>query len=171
MFLKLNERFYDLPYQQLDRQVSYGEAIEYFNVDIDPLKVIKVIPARYVKDFHLAVMKINQPIPPHTDSEIKTTINFYVETEPCITTFYEPNPDAPVAQIENQTNGVLFNKKDLKEWKSFIAVPGDAWCLDVTKPHSVDPVTELTSRTAITLATGKYNFEQVCNMLTETRSL
>jgi len=171
MFVKLSERFTDIPYQQLGKQVSYGEAIEYFDVELNPLQVVKVIPPRYVRDFHIAVMKINQPIPPHTDSEIKTTINFYMQTEPCVTTFYEPNEAAPVSQIENQTNGVLFNKKDLKEWKSFIATPGEAWCLDVTKPHSVDPVTTMTDRVAITLATGKYNFEQVCNMLTETRSL
>jgi hypothetical protein len=34
-------------------------------------------------------MTINRGIPPHTDSDILTTINFYLDTDGCDTVYYE----------------------------------------------------------------------------------
>jgi len=168
MHQKLKTKFNNLEFFPMGKQISYGGAIEYFDVEIDPLSVIKVIPPRYVKDFYLSMMQINQAIPPHTDSEIKTTINFYVKTKPCRTVFYETKPEFSISQIESQTNGYVFDPEGLTEVSSFVAEVGDAWCLDVTNPHAVEPINGLDERVAICMGTPKYNYEQVCRMLAET---
>ena len=57
-------------------------------------------------------MTINHPIPPHTDTEIITTINFYMETGGAKTVFYEPIVDSPrTTQIKNQTDGFIYFKE------------------------------------------------------------
>ena len=58
-------------------------------------------------------MTIDCGIPPHTDSDIKVTINFYIRTDNCRTVYYKLLSDNPKKyQIENQTNGFIFDKND-----------------------------------------------------------
>lgn len=172
VFVKLPKHIGGVEYRQKDIQVSYEGAIEYFDVDLPKRQyILDLIPARYQKDFVLALMKINQPIPPHTDSQIKCTINIYLQTEPCMTEFYRVKPGATIYQVKNQTNGVLFDKKDLESEGGFIAAVGDIWVLNVMEPHSVEPVNEMTERVAITLATADHTFDEVIEMLSETGNL
>jgi hypothetical protein len=116
-------------------------------------------------------MDISGEVTPHTDSEIKCTINFYLEPGNYMTKFFDVKEDAKISQIENQTTGFLFDKKGLRHSGTFIANAGDGWLLDVTKVHSVEPYKEVTRRTAICLATDKYDYDQVAQMLFETGHL
>jgi hypothetical protein len=113
-------------------------------------------------------MDISGEVTPHTDSEIKTTINFYIEPGYYMTKFFDVKEGATISQIENQTNGFLFDKKDLIHKGTFIANAGEAWLLDVTQVHSVEPYKEVTRRTAICLATDKHGYDAVAQMLFET---
>jgi len=54
---------------------------------------------------------------------------------------------------------------------SFIANQYDAWVLDVSQPHSVKPIGDITERLGLSLATNTYNYDDVCNMLHETGNL
>jgi hypothetical protein len=136
----------------------------------DAEKLLSVIPTRYWDDFHLTVMTINRAIPPHTDTEIITTINFYIETGGARTVFYDPAVDNPrTVQIENQTDGYIYYLEDLKEVGSFIAKDLEVWCLDVKKIHAVEGNVSL--RKAITLGTFKHKYEDVVEMFKETGCL
>jgi len=172
MFAKLKVNLGKLEYSQLDKQIDYGNVISYFNVALPKLdEVMGVIPEKYRSAFSMSVMKINAGVPAHTDSGIKTTINFYVKTPPCKTQFYRTPVEPTTYQILNQTNGVLFDEKDLEATGSFVAEEGDVWVLDVTKPHSVQPLEDLEERVAVTLATNTYYFDEVCSMLNDTGNL
>jgi len=168
MFRKLAKQFYNLDYRQGNKQVSYGDVISYFDAELTAGGVFFVIPLRYRPDFHLAVMNITDAVPPHTDSEIKCSINFYVEPETCETKFYRPDGDVATHQIENQTTGQIYEKEHLVCTGGFVAKKGDAFLLDVTKIHSVEPLFDMKQRTAITLCTDKYDYDQVSEMLYET---
>ena len=138
----------------------------------DAEKLYAVLPRRYWNDFHLTIMTINARIPPHTDTEIVTTINFYIETDNCRTQFYRPTTAEPRRyQIENQTDGYIFEETDLEPTGSFIAQPGEVWVLDVKSIHSVEPLGLIQLRKSVTLGTHLHEYEAVVEMLKETGNL
>ncbi len=168
MYIKLNQKFDKFQYDEGKSQVNYAGIIEYNDFVLKQGGVLFVLPRKVRHEFQTSVMKIRGPVPPHTDSEIKCTINFYIQTELCITKFYRLSGPATTCQVENQTNGFIYNKEDLVCIGNFIANPGDAWLLDVTKIHAVDPLYNLKERVALTVCTDKYSYEDVKEMLHET---
>jgi hypothetical protein len=102
-----------------------------------------------------------------------TTINFYINTSNCLTQFYSLKTDTPrTHQIENQTDGHLFSIHDLNVEDSFVASPGEVWLLDVTKPHSVQPLQAgPVDRVALVLQSRKFNFKETVAMLQATGNL
>jgi hypothetical protein len=171
MFERLNQKFCNLDYNELDEQISYGGMISYNHIEIKKGGVLYTLPMKYRQDFTVSLMKINDAVPPHTDSEIKCTINFYIKPELCITKFYRPFKETESYQVPNQTNGKVYNKKDLICIGNFIAQPGDAWLLDVTQIHAVVPVFPIKERLAISVCTDKHTYEEVKQMLHETGNL
>jgi hypothetical protein len=150
-----------------------GQGIDYKKIwSPDVEKLMSVIPKRYWGDFHLTVMTINREIPPHTDTDIITTINFYLDTGGDIDTiFFEPKVETPRKfQIENQIDGYIFNKDDLTEVARFKANALECWILDVKKIHSVEGnVTGI--RKAVTLGTFVHDYNAVVEMFKETGCL
>ncbi|NDC95835.1 hypothetical protein EB118_14540 [bacterium] len=129
-------------------------------------KVLKLIPREYRHLFSVLWMEINYSyIPPHTDSDILTVINIYIITDDAVTTFYFPNATAKSVQIENQTNGCIYNVNDLFPCAQFKAQSGEAWVLDVTTPHSVKTSGE-TTRCAYCIQTSKMDYHDVVKILT-----
>ena len=174
MFTKINYEF-SKPIYAVTQGLNTFTGIDKKGIDYkkiwspEPEVMYRILPERYWEDFHLTVMTINREIPPHTDSDILTTINFYIETDDCKTVYYEPiSNDLKTFQIENQTNGFIYKKEQLKEVGSFVAQPMEVWLLDVKNIHSVESDKEQPFRKAVTLGTKKYNFDDVCNMLKET---
>ena len=168
MFRILKKQFNNLDYVQGGKQISYGDVITYYDAELAGGGVFYTIPLRFRHDFHLSLLKINGPVPPHTDSEVKTSINFYIEPGDYRTTFYTPEPKAVKRQIENQTNGYIFSQEELANRGSFVAKPGDAYLLGVDKVHDVQGSGE---RTLLCLATDKYDFYEVLHMLVETENV
>jgi hypothetical protein len=172
MYCKLNKTFQIPIYAVTDGLKTFtGEndkGIDYKKIWSPESEFIYgVLPERYWNDFHLTIMTINRDIPAHTDTEIITTINFYIKTDNCRTVFFEPIVEEPRKfQIKNQTDGYIFNEEDLKEIDSFVAKDNEVWVLDVKKIHSVQG--NPTLRKAITLGTRIHNYEAVCEMLKET---
>jgi hypothetical protein len=167
MFMKLNKQFNGISYSSRDMEVSYAGIIGYFSVNDLKVDLLKVIPESYRDAFSVSEMKIVDAVPPHTDSGVKTVINFYVRPSNYRTVFFKG--DSPTYQVPNQTNGQMFYRENLTELESFVAQEGDAFCLDVTVPHAVDSLNDVPKeRIAICISTGEYDFEQVCNMLCDT---
>ena len=165
MFRILKRSFQNLDYVQGGKQISYGDVITYYDAELAGGGVFYTIPLRYRPDFCLSLLKITGPVPPHTDSEVKTSINFYIEPGNYTTTFYTPEPKAVKRQIENQTNGYIFQQHELANRGSFVAKPGDAYLLGVDRVHDVQGSGE---RTLLCLATDKHDFYEVLHMLVET---
>jgi hypothetical protein len=122
-FIKLKNKFIISDYSVQQLRVGYGKKdndkfkgiwysdVEYQNKDT----IFDSIPARFRPYFAMRVMEVNTRIPPHTDSRIVSTINFYIKTDQCLTQFYKFKSENPTTtQVENQTDGFLFNVEDLK---------------------------------------------------------
>jgi hypothetical protein len=170
-YTKLKDFFEYKDYAQTELINSYGtngKGLFYFSIDDTNAHLFDCIRAPFRKHFYITVLKINIPfVPPHTDSNIKASINFYIQTNNCKTTFYDiKNPNFQERKIKNQTNGSIFNIEDLNETSSFIAKDNEAYLLDVTKPHSVLSLSGTTSeRIAICLQTLTLSYEETLTVL------
>jgi len=169
-FKKLDIKI-DIPnYEVGKKQLEYGIDIDdkfnglwYSNLKIN--EQINLIPEKYKSDFYLLFLEANSFILPHSDSGPTAVINFYIETNNCATQFYEIKNNAEPYQIENQTDGCVYNLDDLIETESFIAQPGDVYILDVSKIHSVIPLdNNEINRKAICFSTDSLNFNEVKSM-------
>jgi methionine synthase I (cobalamin-dependent) len=178
MFCKVNYQFEKPLYvvtEGLKRFTGHeGRGIDYKKIwSPDVEKLMSIIPKRYWGDFHLTVMTINRDIPAHTDTDIITTINYYLDAggDNIDTIFFESKVDNPKKfQIENQIDGYIFEKEDLVEVGRFRAKPMECWVLDVKKIHSVDGnVTGV--RKAVTIGTFIHSYEAVVEMIKETGCL
>jgi hypothetical protein len=168
MFRKLKNKFSNLKFESGKEQVSYGGVITYQDAKLAEPSVFDVIPERFRSDFCLSVMTIVGEVPPHTDSEIKCTINFYTHPSMYITRFFIPTGELTSYQVENQTNGAVYGRDNLACTGAFFATPGEAYLLDVTQIHAVDAVSTPEVRIAVCLGTDKYNYNEVSEMLNET---
>ena len=96
-----------------------------------------LVPSMYRRDFQISLMSINRDILPHTDSNVRTVINFYLKAGGYVTSFCEPLARAKSFQLPTQTNGVVYDFNDVSANESFVAEDGDLYVLDVTKLHCV----------------------------------
>jgi len=171
MFTRLEKTFEKPLYAITDPLKSFkgdnGKGIDYKKIwSPEAEKLYGILPRRYWQDFHLTIMTIDCIIPPHTDTEIITSINFYLQTEGCKTIFYKPkNNDLKTIQVKNQTNGHIYFEEDLIEVDSFIAKDFEIWLLDVTQIHGVQGNFNL--RKALTLGTFIHKYEDVLKMIKE----
>ena len=171
MYFKKLDIEIDIPsYEIGERAIEYGIGINnkftglwYSNLNIKD--EVNLIPEEYASNFYLHFLEANSYILPHSDSGPTAVINFYIETNNCATQFYEIKNNAEPYQIENQTDGCVYNLDDLIETESFIAQPGDVYILDVSKIHSVIPLdNNEINRKAICFSTSSLNFNEVERM-------
>lgn len=180
-FVKLKKNLDIGQYSIHETHSSYGliidgtfRGIKYSSVKTDiEQQLFELIPEQHRCHFIVAAMEVNVKIPPHIDSKITATINFYIKTDNCLTQFYSLNTRKPkTKQIENQTTGHLFEIEDLEEVDNFIAKPGEIWVLDVSKPHSVIPCEDGDiNRVALCLQNRKFNFDEILELLKSTGNL
>lgn len=180
-FIKLKNKFLIGDYQKVGTKNEYGMntpigfvGIKYSYIDLQNSNdLLKIIPEEYQKDCTLSVMDLNYQIPPHTDSDIEAIVNFYIKTDNCVTQFYKiKNEDYSTSQVTNQTDGFIFDPKDLIETDSFIAEDGDAYLLNVSQPHSVITTkTSFVNRKAICLQIKYRSFEEAKQMLITTNQI
>lgn len=158
MFCKLKDNFVVDGYTIKNIQTSFlkgDKGIVYHNVDFDKFNIFDILPKKYEDYFFATLMCINTEIPPHTDSDIKSTINIYLKTDNCLTQFYKFKTNTPkTEQVDNQTDGFIFDESDLEKTSSFIAKPNEAWLLDVSQPHSVIPQGEFKDRMAVAISSS-----------------
>jgi hypothetical protein len=155
-FCKLNRNFVINDYEIKGIQNSFlkgDKGIVYHHVEFDKFNIFDIVPKQYKDHFFVSLMCINTEIPPHTDSSIKSTINIYLKTDNCLTQFHKfKNNTVKTEQVDNQTDGFIFDESDLEKTTSFIAKPNEAWLLDVSRPHSVIPQGEFKDRMAVAIS-------------------
>jgi hypothetical protein len=181
MFLKLKNLFYIDDFNKLDLRIKYGSVVnnvfkglKYHNVDVGSCVTLlySPIPERFRKDFFIYTIEANSSISPHIDSNVKAVINFYLKPSNCATNFYKIKAASETYKLAGQTTGSMFKKSSLNFIDGFVAKENEAWLLDVTHPHSIDPLSsDPVDRFAITVQTLKYSFDQVKDMLLETNNI
>jgi hypothetical protein len=162
-----------------DSDYFYG--IRYYSAKSDLLdEMYQLLPGRVHQDFYSAVMIINDDIPPHTDMVDSAALNCYMEPGDYFTNFYEHKPDAKKTEfqgrgpdmdrVENTDHnpGHVYNKAQLIQTGSFQAKPFDIYLIDNRCIHEVaNNSVDKPTRRVLQLATDKYSFEQVCEMIAE----
>jgi len=120
----------------------------------------QIIPEKIKHLFRVNHLRINCAVRPHIDHGPRTSINIYLKTNKCKTTFY--------SFIDNSKRKTIpLNVNNLKEEGSFVARDGEIWMLDVSKPHGVIPLdNNFDERTAICLQTT-LSFQTVLNFLND----
>jgi hypothetical protein len=170
MFCKLNTKFKNLAYTEGKERVSYDGIISYLDLNNLNKNILNILPTKYHNLFTVSLMKINNEVPPHTDSGSKVVINFYIKAGNYKTSFYDGY--AKSYQVENQTNGKVFEKGGLTALSSFVAKDGDIYCLNVDKIHGVDCLDLIpTERIAVCISSDSFSYDEVCNMLKETNAI
>jgi hypothetical protein len=178
VFTKLNIK-HTLEYNgENDTYLFYGSVINgnkvgygALNVDSEETKkvIMSIIPVKYQNDFAIDMIEIfGGELPPHSDANIITAINFYLDTADGVTTFYKPKQNVSLRQenIMNETSGYVYNVEDLDIVSSFVAQSGDVYLLDVSSIHSVktDPNK---IRRAYALKSKRYDYYQTLQILKE----
>ena len=157
-FKKLNLNFTPPEFQLGEREMEYGLNIDnefrgiwYSGIKENPdFELKKYIPEKYRNNFVVQLLEIN----------------FYIETDKCLTQFYEIKKGSKPFQIDNQTDGCVYDLKDLDKADSFIARPGDVYILDVSKVHSVIPLgEEKINRKAFCLSSSELNFKELVEIM------
>ena len=170
MFCKLNTKFKNLAYTEGKERVSYDGIISYLDLNNLNKNILDILPTKYHNLFTVSLMKINNEVPPHTDSGSKVVINFYIKAGNYKTSFYDGY--AKSYQVENQTNGKVFEKGGLTALSSFVAKDGDIYCLNVDKIHGVDCLDLIpTERIAVCISSDSFSYDEVCNMLKEANAI
>jgi hypothetical protein len=156
-------------YGKLIDNTFYG--ISYNHVTtVDQHEIFKIIPNKYKNKFLLNFMTINTSIRPHTDNNLTAVVNFYIKAGFGRTIFYDFNTTNPIRmkKYKIQTNGDIFDINDLVEVDSFVAKDGEAYILDITKPHGVEMPNGSNIRLAYALHTKTYSYADVCEMIKST---
>lgn len=111
----------------------------YLKPETEQLILQKLVPQEYRHLFEVSLMVINTNyVSPHTDSGISIVINYYIETGDATTIFWkQKHENARTFKIKNQTDGSIYDEKDLKAVGYFKANKNDVWLLDVDQIHSV----------------------------------
>jgi hypothetical protein len=158
-FCKLKNSFDIGKYTVLEEQNFFGEedkskGIWYYHVDFPKKQeLLNLIPEKYHKDISITLMKINMEIPIHTDTGIKSTLNFYIKTNDCLTQFYKTTENTKFNRIDPHPEaGFLFDEDEVIRTHSFVAQDNEAWILDVSKPHSVKLGGNFKERLAIAMS-------------------
>lgn len=168
-FQKINLSYNIDQIEYSDELYSYGNGnIKFFKISqyLEDL-LFSLIPNNYQNYFKGTCMRINgNYIRPHTDSDRIVAVNFYIKTPKAITTFWKLKEDyvSHPVQVKGQTNGHVYEYKDLKLHKTFISNPMDLYVLDVTQIHSVfNPTSQ--ERIAYNLASNSISYKETLEIL------
>jgi hypothetical protein len=101
----------------------------------DAAKAFQVVPERYRSHFYLALMEINTFIPPHIDTGVLATINFYIKPDSCTTQFYRFKDPENATRVG--TKGYVYDLSELENTVHFTAETDSVYLLDTTVPHAV----------------------------------
>lgn len=142
MFKKLALRHALAAPVQVGRDYSFGECRDgtYQGIYYGAAEglMVDLIPVEHRPHFTSAWMTIiTDYVPPHVDNEMRTGINFYVETADATTTFWKARSPHRRKRLPCQTDGYLVHEDDVDPVASFCADPGDVYVLNVSAPHSV----------------------------------
>lgn len=150
----------------LSDDVAHG--IRYYNISnirLDLALRTFFLPDLLADNVAYAEIKDETFILPHRDHDgIVCCINYYFETGPSRTCFYEPLDENLAFALAGETSNNMYLPEDCTEICSFEADPGSMYVLNVSKIHSVylEPGTH---RKFISWQFASKSYEEVCSQL------
>lgn len=136
------------------------QGISYYKAEdwVQELLLNSFVPKQLHSQFTAAFMVINTKYaPPHTDSGILMTINYYVETADAVTKFWKENDSTKYIKLSAESDGFIYDETTLDYTGSFKANPFDVWALKVKDIHSVESEGHI--RTAYCVQSSTVTFE------------
>jgi hypothetical protein len=137
------------------------QGISYYKAEdwVQEILLNTLIPKQLHSEFRAAFMIINTSYaPPHTDSGILMTVNYYIKTADAVTKFWKTNDSTTHIKLSAESDGFIYDEKTLDFNGSFKANQYDAWALKVKDIHSVE--SEGPVRTAYCLQSSTVTFEE-----------
>lgn len=174
-FSQIKQKIYlpNLDFYKNGKSYGYGlgNIVFFKNKTPDYLQeqLISIIPKDIFKYFSIELMVISSNfIMPHTDSDRKASINFYIKTNNEHTVFFNKKTDVEDKEkVKRQTNGFVYKLNDLIPFEEFIATDGDVFILDTTRIHAVIGSNKKSNleRIALTCSTNDLTFSEVVEIL------
>lgn len=150
----------DLTELQGQQQTNYGGVFrEYGLLSPDILKDLLGHRVRFHQRPDLVnITEIHSPgVAPHVD-HWPTALNFYFDAQGDSTIFYQE----PKEHVESQGPSYrAFDPQDLEFDRSFVALQGQCWLLNTSRPHSVAVSQPGTKRSMLRLAWARGSFEEI----------
>lgn len=148
-----------------NEQEFYG--IRYFDVQSSILETLySLLPKNVHKDFYSSYLIINDDIPPHTDIVETAGFNCYIEPGNYITNFYDNTKNVIGTEYADHGEGHIYNASDLFLVGSFFAKKLEIFLINNKIIHEVvSKSLAKQTRQVLQLATNKYSYEEVVNML------
>ena len=143
----------------------YG--IRYYDVDSPALEALyNLLPKEVHRDFYSSLLVINDNIPPHTDIVETAGLNCYLNPGDYWTNFYVNEHNAAGVEYADHGEGHVYKREELTQIGTFKAKQFDIYLLNNKVIHEVttDNV-DKPIREVLQLATNKYSFDEVCQML------
>jgi len=167
-----NNKVNSTPIEGNKEYVKYGlgegkdfQGIKYTDFEVDQSckdYLWNLIPEKHRHQFNMSLMSINRTIHPHTDSNTRTAINWYLISGGYHTSFCTPKPGAKSCKLPTQTNGIIYRFEDVHFDERFKSEDGDVYILDVTKLHCVH--SSKGPRVALNLCTN-LSYDEVLGMI------
>ena len=145
---------------------GHFQGISYYKVEdwIKEVLLNSFVPKQLHSNFSAAFMLINTKYaPPHTDSGILMTVNYYIKTSDAVTKFWKANDSTKYMKLTAESDGFIYDETTLDYTGSFKADSCDVWALKVTDIHSVE--SEDNVRTAYCLQSSTITFEDFVKSL------
>ena len=149
----------------------YG--IRYYDVASPILETLyNLLPEEVHGDFYSSLLVINDNIPPHTDIVETAGLNCYVQPAGYSTNMYANNLGIGGIEYADHGEGHIYSKESLTLLGTFNADPYDIYLIDNKVIHEVSiddfdkPVREV-----LQLATNKYSFDEVKEMIKDIQNV
>ena len=149
----------------------YG--IRYYDVASTMLESLyALLPKEVHGDFYSSLLVINDDIPPHTDIVETAGLNCYTEPGGYWTNFYLNENNTRGIEYADHGEGHIYDPQLLTRVGAFQAQPFEIYLINNKTIHQV--VTDLVDkprREVLQLATNKYSFDEVCQMVKDIQNV
>lgn len=168
------------PVTSLKKQIEFATTpsnkfygIRYYDVASPVLETLyNLLPKEVHEDFYSSLLIINDNIPPHTDIVETAGLNCYVTPGEYWTNMYINNAKVSGTEYADHGEGHIYRREDLTLMGTFKANPFDIYLIDNKMIHEVHTYNvDKPVREVLQLATNKYSFTEVCQMIKDNQNV
>ena len=126
--------------------------------------ILQVLPPEVHPFFTVSLFTVSQAVPPHVCRNVTAMLHLYKPWGACKTTFHKPKSSDP---LKISAAGVV-SPDDIEDADFFVAKHNELWLLDATQIQSVSCPADGASVMIMQVATNRFTFKEVYQMLKQT---